>query len=850
MFFRKIKYAILSLIAFVVIGVGAGVSYWVYAQEGFNKEINSDSNIDNIYENYTFGKESITDKYDIYFFPSTYYLYRYANGGSDVNGNPTSGATDKPENIYGYLEYINETKEFIEVEGNASATNGIQAGNQYHIDINGLTNEGAFSDLDEFYDDTNEDFRGGKTNYRETKGTYLSIDYNDPSNNDKGNYSSYIELADAIKDLYYIFERGHVTRKTTKSVINVNYKGSATNRINGGLGNKQDDENDFSDVSVVQKDNNNLPEVDDNGNRVGNLLTSKNIYEKYSQLEIPDPFYQVLEIDDRLGYWPSLEVNEGRYLPIKLSFDSYIDYNLINSFIGDPKTDMGDSNGWFTSKFSGWISVASSQRENYKDFLPIDGFEYKDQDNLFDFMSNLKQYAEKDPDTGRYVIRLFPTFSNGKNYYEVQNASPKNPDEGYRDGIRLDYFDVRKNDGGNETLSMETRFFSFKGNATYTYTTGTGNNLKLNYASINNFSFNENTKAIELRGTKIRDNTWIQVTEYNGKIPHENKDWLDFRSGGSNTSDALGEDINIDGNGTTKIIDLLSKNQLYNIYVVTCQRDSNISNNQYYYTNQNNALIDLKDALYAKEDNQLTNKLKTGDAFPIKDLQGKQLFNLGTYVIGGNTSDGDTYGVYTILYEEVADLRLIQNVDIIKTSEGNYTEDPNNPLYEYVTNESSNSRGLAMNTDNLYTGTISVNSSNQNIINDVTPISTNNPYIYRIDGVDFRFSDTLSFTIATNGKINNLMNFNLEPLDKTSNKKLISSSNPIDNGYILPEGEKIFTNASDFVELCKTTAKDTNGDTVTYNVLKLKPLNDNDNAKGYYTFIFEFESSTKMFNVY
>ena len=832
--FKKIKYLILSLVAFITIGVGVGVSYWVFANEGFNNAINSDSNIDNIYENYTFGKESITDKYDIYFFPSTYYLYRYANGGSDVNGKPTSGSTDKPENIYGYLEYDSVSQSFKEQKSDSgnSATNSILDGNKYHIDVNGLTSEGAYSDLDSFKNDDNaeSEFVWGSgivhyTNYNEFLGTYLSIDLH--SDAGQSNYESYIEATKATTNL-----NNWPYSTETKNVINVNYEGNANERINKGLGNKDQDLNDISTVNVVQ-----------NGS---NLLTKSDIYDKYSQLERSNPFYQTLEIDDRLGYWPSLAVSEGRYLPIKLSFDSYIDYNLINSFIGDPKTDMGDSNGWFTSKFSGWISVTSSQRENYKDFLPIDGFEYKDQDNLFDFMSNLKQYAEKDPDTGRYVIRLFPTFSNGKNYYEVQNASPKNPDEGYRDGIRLDYFDVRKNDDENETLSMETRFFSFKGNATYTYTTGTGNNLKLNYASINNFSFNENTKAIELRGTKIRDNTWIQVTESNGGNPHEDKDWLDFRSGGSNTSDALGEDINIDGNGTTKIIDLLSKNQLYNIYAVTCQRDLNISNNQYYYTNYNNALIDLKDALYAKKDNQLTNKLKTGDAFPIKDLQGKQLFNLGTYVIGGNGA----YGVYTILYEEVADLRLIQNVDIIKTSEGNYTEDPNNPLYEYVTNESSNSRGLAMNTDNLYTGTISINSSNQNIINDVTPISTNNPYIYRIDGVDFRFSDTLSFTIATNGKINNLMNFNLEPLDKTSNKKLISSSNPIDNGYVLPEGEEIFTNASDFVELCKTTAKDTNGDTVTYNVLKLKPLNDNDNAKGYYSFIFEFDSSTQMFNVY
>ncbi len=850
--FRKIKYVILSLVAFVVIGVGAGVSYWVYAQ-GFNKEINSESNIDNIYENYTFGKESITDKYDIYFFPSTYYLYRYANSEKDVNGK-VAVPTDKPENIYGYLEYNNETKKIVKVEGDASATNGIQAGNQYHIDINGLTNEYAFSDLDKFENDTDEDYRGGSTTYRETKGTYLSIDYNNDSNGNKANYSSYIQLADAKTDIYFTLVGGSQTKK--KRVINVNYEGSENDRIDGGLGNKQNDEDDFSDVSVVQKDNKNLPEVDENGNRVGNLLTSKNIYEKYSKLEIPDPFYQVLEIDDRLGYWPQLDVADGRYLPIKLSFDSYIDYNLINTYIGDPKTDMGDSNGWFTSKFSGWISVTSNQRENYKDFLPIDGFEYKDQDNLFDFMSNLKQYAELDKTTGRYVIRLFPTFSNGKNYNAVQNTSDKKPEEGYRDGIRLDYFNVYASENNDETLSMETRFFSFKGKTNYKCTVD-GNSLTLNYASINNFSFSENTKAIELRGTKIRDNTWIQVTETNGGITHKGKDWLDFRNGNSNDSGALGEDITLDTKGTTKIIDLLSKNQLYNIYAVTCQRDINISNNQYYYTYQRDALNDLKDALYAKEDNQLTNKLKTGDDFPIKDLEGKQLYNLGTYVIGGNY----VYGVYTILYEKVADLRLVQDISIVESTddEGNtiYTEDTNNPINEYVANEVSNSRGLAMNTDNLYTGTISTNSSNQNVINNVSYISENNPYIYRIDGVDFRFSNTLTFAITANGKMNNQMGFNISPLgdDNSGGKKgLISVSNTetITDNKVLSDDEIIFTNADDFVDLCETETaeKDENGNQIKYNILKLKPLNDKDNAKGYYSFIFEFDSSTQKFNVY
>lgn len=815
--FKKIKYLILSLVAFITIGVGVGVSYWVFANEGFNNAINSDSNIDNIYENYTFGKESITDKYDIYFFPSTYYLYRFASKAKDVNG-VESTPNSTPEKIYGYLEYDYEKEEFEIVDGNAgSATNTQASANKYHIDINGLKSDGAYSDLDEFTNDSNDGYYDHSTNYSETLGTYLSIDRYNESN--QSNYVGYIETTEAIKDAWLnaIFEY----KKETKPVINVNYLGGGSNDENNALGSLDADLEDKSTVTLIQNDT--------------NLLTKGDIYDKYNQLEKSDPFNQRLEIDDRLGYRPQLDVDEGRYLPIKLSFDSYIDYNLINSLIGDPKTDMGDSNGWFTSKFSGWISVKASDisdKGSYESYLPIDGFDYVDQNNLFDFMSNLKQYAEYDEDTQRYVIRLFPTFSNGKNYYAVLNENPKQPSKGYRDGIRLDYFSTSdENNNASTTLSMDTRFFSFKGE-----TKDSCGKLTLNYASINNFSFDDNVKAIELRGTKIDGNGWIQSTESNGRVEHPNKDWLDFKN--EDGTVVLGE--------TTKIIDSFKSNQLYNIYAITGLDE----NNAYSYSDPADAISALKNALYDTVEETGKEVLKTGSDFPIEDLKGKQLYDLGTYVIG----KPGVYGVYTLLYEEVADLRLVQDVSIIENSNGSYKEDPNNLIDDFVEKEVSGSRGLAMNTDYIYTGNITTSGST-NYIDNLNQISLNNPYIYRIDGVDFRYSDTLSFMIVKNGNADNGdFKFNLSPL--TDGQGLVSTATELDTEKqnALDEGEEIFENASNFMSFCGVNEQtDENGvKKYDYTVLRLTAQkgNSNDNGKGYYSFIFEYNPSDMSFNVY
>ncbi len=802
--FKKIKYLILSLVAFITIGVGVGVSYWVFANEGFNNAINSDSNIDNIYENYTFGKESITDKYDIYFFPSTYYLYRYASEKADVNGT-AKNKENNPENIYSYLEYVDGK---LQVHGNSNAVS-LDASNQYHIDINGLS--GSFSDLDAY-----TEYENRNNPYSENLGTYLSIDIA-TNLNQKANYSGYIETSNP-----------QTSWNDQKNVINVNYSGIAVGDSFGGY-------NGIDETDLPQ-DNHIITDDD---------IANKDIYDKFVRSETADPFFQVLEIDDRLGYWPTLDVTQGRYLPIKLSFDSYIDYKKLSEIIHDPKTDMGDSNNWFTSKFSNRIYVNETNKKEFKDFLPVDGFEYKDEEYIFNFMSNLKQFADYDKDNERYIIRLFPTFSNGKNYYQVLQApdDEKTPASGYRDGIRLDYFTKVS----NNSYSMDTRFFTFKAGATTSVNNGTNT---LDYAAINNFSFSSNTTTIELRGAKIEDNKWISINESNDNRPHS-KDWLDFRD---SNSKSLGENhiIQIDKDTTsTKLIDLFSPNHLYNIYIVGCK------DNDEYYESVDTAISDLRSFLY--DYNTSTNEyvLKTGDNFPISDLKGKRLNDLGVFTIGGQYTEWflnhNVYGVYAILYEEVSDLRLVQNISVGENiNDSKYNEDENAKINTFVNGEVANSRGLIMNTDFLYKCNVTNGLANQIIVSNLSNISSN-PYIYRIDGIDFRFADTLDFMIVVNGESNNSdLKFNLTPLeDKDGNDtKLISSVTVVEEGSSLTDEQLLFENASDYVKNIDVVGTDGNNNQVTYKVLRLKAINGVDSGKGYYSFIFEYDPVLDGFNVY
>ena len=459
--FRKIKYFILSLVVLLVIGVGAGVSFWVFANNGFNGAINSGSNIDNIEENYTFGRDSITDTYDIYFYPSSYYLYYYAS------------KKVYPENAFGYLNYdfLTEKYDYINSSEDEFLKSANDASEAYCNAIDGKNDE----DLDKYIEGH---WDWGYHSYEETLGTFLGIKIGENSLKYKGewtgdNVSRGVEI-NIIKD---------------ENVINVNKNSS------------------FNDLGNIEED---LADVNPD------FLTSKiNINEEIGTLfktfEKNDPAFQTLNLDDRIGYWYDLNPNEGRYLPKKVTFTSSTNFSIINDIIGTPYNDMGDTSGWHNLEFSNWIYVNEYNLNQYENYKPVDGFAYKEQGNIFDPTSDLRKYADKNKSSdGHYVIRLFPVFSNGKNYNN--GGVIKN---GNRDGFRLDYLSTINIGEGENTTSyynLNTRYFDFLSGSQ-----SDANGTNLDFAMISNFKINLNdnesyTGKLRLSGTRIYSNG----TEYSG----------------------------------------------------------------------------------------------------------------------------------------------------------------------------------------------------------------------------------------------------------------------------------------------------------------------------------------------
>ena len=89
--FKRLKTLLLASLGTFALCCGAGFSYWIYSELA-NRDIKSGAEIENIYENYNTGKPNPITQYEMYLFPSTWYLSQYK--------------TDKnlPELKYGYID--------------------------------------------------------------------------------------------------------------------------------------------------------------------------------------------------------------------------------------------------------------------------------------------------------------------------------------------------------------------------------------------------------------------------------------------------------------------------------------------------------------------------------------------------------------------------------------------------------------------------------------------------------------------------------------------------------------------------------------------------------------------------
>ena len=130
----KLKTFLLSLIGIVAIATSSAFAYFIFNDEVKSSQLIEDQiRVDNIEENYVFGREDYVGKdYTIYLFPSTLYLkiYQdYLNETSDV----------LPEEAFGYIEAVTNSDGSIRYEITDDSKTGYSVYSTYEAYVNDNT---------------------------------------------------------------------------------------------------------------------------------------------------------------------------------------------------------------------------------------------------------------------------------------------------------------------------------------------------------------------------------------------------------------------------------------------------------------------------------------------------------------------------------------------------------------------------------------------------------------------------------------------------------------------------------------------------------------------------------------
>lgn len=454
---RVLTILLILLSILIVVPISAySIFSFIEINENIDKTINSnkDSNnnhtgIDDIKENYTgIGDES--KEYTIYFFPSVLYTQYYYNYLTNTNYlvNLFNYNNVTPENWFGYNE--------ITRNSDGSYTSSVQINN----DNTSLGDLGYLTYIQNEYDQ----YRNNSTNQNLATREKIAATYVQYEASDYLNGASY----NGMDDYHYSWDyKARNFGDPLDDVLDIYF--NPTKNFKNGAGERQTYKGQFN--------------------------------------------YNNIYLQDRFGFWPSRRVNInnnsilgngfeggvindfGRYLPIKITFNDSLPVEIYEEIIEQPKSNMGDrlvdvNQGnkkmtWYNFSFAGWgyfdtsnnftvVPVNDNNNSNY-----IEGaFTSYDVDGLFDIMQDLDTY---DSD-GDGIIRLFPVFTNGKEYNATKLES------GGRDSFKLTFNNGPTNyvDNGNVIQLNENyqidNYFLYDVNNT---------NEEVQTARILNFRFDE-----------------------------------------------------------------------------------------------------------------------------------------------------------------------------------------------------------------------------------------------------------------------------------------------------------------------------------------------------------------------
>lgn len=755
MLFRKFKLLSFLGILVLVAAVTSGLSYWVFTDssstDSTNQSVsgggeNHPAQSDGIFENYSFSNGELGDKYEFYFFPSTLYLELYSSG------------YQHPEDVFGYNE--------VQFDDNGNAI----------INDNGLAKYEIIGD-----DDDEKEHRKGLYLYkickqhRIAKRDSIFSDWYRPKDwvddvpvkdvviNKNYDMSEYGALA---TDGYYY---DPVIDKDADGPV-LSTVGYTQNRYWLETGEQVSTYYDFlTNTDVIDNDDyylNKVAQISEiNGyqlfeayDEVNNTFDSENSSYEYAfspvygqdangQLGINMDLESAFGIsntetngrfgkrrqyrNDRLGFWHGLydlddpnnldvPKNQGfgsRYLPIKLTVTGSLNPNQLKHVLPPVMTSASDANSYFNFYSNVWV-YTNPETDNAPYTTSKDGFTNKAQSSIFDIMKNPSLYATqetREDGTIVNVIRLYPLFSSGSNDIGGENL----------DFVRVAY-DYYDNYSGLDKIIAETPMTYSTDEITKSYN---GRLRRLKYLILNN---------VYLESGKYKS---IQFN-------------IGIRGlGGSYQSHKLASQYS-DDSGTIyegaidKIISIYGEGY-YTFYMVLKYPESDNG------SIQGELVDDIK--------NDITNSKGDGASGTFFNT-----LNRKNLIYSSTTSDGltfsskyssntdsyfcdinyqqkghDSYRPALLMFEKVTSLKMITNVPIPDNNNFTWSEidDTINSVYD-TSKTLINASGVYKATENDF------NNDGEGFSSaDKTDLTLNNPYIYVIQNVDFRYVNSLYFQI-------------------------------------------------------------------------------------------------------
>ena len=797
--FKRLKTLLLASLGTFALCCGAGFSYWIYSELA-NRDIKSGAEIEDIYENYNTGKPNPITQYEMYLFPSTWYLSQYK--------------TDKnlPELKYGYIDRSLDENGNIVDKYMIPNSAGILI-NQSKVPIE-TTNQYC-NDIDT-YD-------------AETKGATEYKTFKKPKNNDS--------------EPLFEFNSGKNFPKLYESYMHPS----------GGKG--------WDDYGNVEQDLSDDVNVDLNASESSFQETEKD--PNNTNQFIGKPIYQKLNIDDRLGYWYDLNVEEGRYLPIKLSFSGSISPETFLKLVSNPRADLGDSNAWHNYAFANWCYYdpnLPSIKKPYEE--PVDGFSNYDRANLFDVLNNFETVSVLNKNTGKRVIRLFSTFNNGKDYHETDKMSKiefgnikidsvEFLSKGYRDGLKVEFKTKFKDNNNKIQYRYQTRYFTFEEGDQKQQVSINGVDYNINTATLNNFNTDDNQL------------TYIDFSGVFSEFKKESEGWWDAKywytydyGNWSNTSGPQFNDLPVNNPLNYNDNKTIFSSGDYNVYALGVDKT---------YSSRNDideAEQDLNSLMGAMLKQEGVNSY-VGLSGSIKDKELNKFINKdgnNIIFINGHYRPND-YRAYALFYERILDLKTVINTPVnkIPESDGIYNETSSGALVSHYEKVYDGSRNLFLEDNNFYLGSPSATNKFEfqpDTDESGKPVSVNskNKFIYKINSLDMTKVDSLFFSIRVEKMYSILsqnVKFNLSPghdgrmlFENTSGSELTG------NGKINGDESNTFVNASEYIEEVQIRGEvpnpdDPNGGTMTstFKSFKLKEK-EGTSPYAYYSFVLVYNPST------